>query len=248
MKYYFFGILMALLAVTGCGDSSSTAGGPGTKNANAKPPLIGQLDDTFTLSTSSVAIKQAEVATTTIGIKRGTNFAQDVSVSFTDFPKGVTVEPVTSSLKSSATDAKFNLTAGEDTVPGEYVVKVIGHPVKGGDAIGQFTLTVGKKDTFTLNVPFWTTALKQGEAKAVTISITRDSKFDQDVTLKFDGLPKGITADPAGMMIKNGEMSVSFSLKADADATLGDFAATVTGHPMKGADASHPFKFTIAKK
>jgi hypothetical protein len=90
--------------------------------------------------------------------------------------------------------------------------------------------------------------LKQGEVKAVTVTITRDKKFDQDVTLKIDGLPKGVTANPAGAVIKNGEADVSFSLKADADAALGDFAVTVIGHPSKGADASHPFKFSIAKK
>jgi hypothetical protein len=109
-------------------------------------------------------------------------------------------------------------------------------------------LTVGKKDTFTLSVPFWTTALKQGEAKAVSITIARDKRFDQDVTLRMEGLPKGISVEPTGVVIKSGETSGNFSLKADADAPLGDFAVTVTGHPAKGADASHSFKFTVAKK
>ena len=64
----------------------------------------------------------------------------------------------------------------------------------------------------------------------------------------FDGLPKGVTVEPAGSVIKNGDAEAKFVLKAAADAALGDFAVNVTGHPMKGADATHEFKFTVAKK
>lgn len=248
MKYLLFGILAASLAATGCGDSADKAGGPGASNPNAKAPLVGRADDTFSLSTKSVTVKQGDAAPTMVGIKRGTNFAQDVTVSFADIPKGVTANPAGPVIKSSDTEATFNLTAGDDAVPGEYTVKVSGRPTAGADATNHFTLTVGKKDTFTLSVPFWPTALKQGEAKAVTVSISRDKAFDQDVTLRFDGLPKGVTADPDGAVIKNGEKDVSFSLKADTAAALGDFAVTIIGHPSKGADATHVFKFAIAKK
>ena len=97
-------------------------------------------------------------------------------------------------------------------------------------------------------MPFWTTGLKQGEAKAVTIGLTRDKRFDQDVTLSFAGLPKGVTVEPAGAVVKHGDADAKFSLKAADDAALGDFAVVVTGHPTKGADATHEFKFTVAKK
>jgi hypothetical protein len=32
------------------------------------------------------------------------------------------------------------------------------------------------------------------------------------------------------------------------DPALGDFVVKVTGHPVKGVDATHEFKFAIAKK
>ncbi len=247
MKLYIFGILTATLAATGCGDNTSKPGGPGA-DPNVKPPLIGMTDDTFSLTTESVTVKQSDAEATTVGIKRGTNFAQDVKVSFTDLPKGVTAEPASPVIKKSETEAKFSLKAGADAVPGEYVVKVTGHPGTGGDATNQFKLTVDKKDTFTLSMPFWTTGLKQGETKAVSISINRDKRFDQDVTLKFDGLPKGVTVEPAGAVIKHGEAEAKFSMKAADDAPLGDYVVKVTGHPTKGADASHDFKFDVAKK
>lgn len=248
MKYSIFSLLMLSLLTVGCEKDTGKAGGPGATSADEKPPLVGLKDNTFTFSSDSVTVKQSETTPTTVEIKRGTNFAQDVSVSFTDLPKGVTANPASPKIKSSETEAKFNLVATEDAKPGEYTVKMTGHPATGSDATNQFTLTVGKKDTFTLSTPFWTTSMKQGETKVVIITISRDMKFDQDVTLNIDGLPKGLTADPAAPVIKNGEKEVSFTLKADADATLGDFAAMLTGHPTKGADVSHPFKFTIAQK
>jgi hypothetical protein len=97
-------------------------------------------------------------------------------------------------------------------------------------------------------MPFWTTGIKQGEAKDFSITINREKEFDQDVTLKFNGLPKGVTVEPGDALNKNGQGEAKFVLKASNDASLGDFAINVTGHPTKGVDVSHEFKFTVAKK
>jgi len=240
------GLALAAVGLAGCGKDGS-AGGPGA-TAGAKPPLYGQADDTFNLTASSVTLKQGDAMPGTIGIKRGTNFDQDVTLAFADVPKGVTFDPVGPVLKSAETEAKFTLTAGDDAAPGDYTVKVTGHPAKGGDATNQFKLTVAKKDTFTLSMPYWTTGLKQGETKSVTIGIKRDNRFDQDVALSFANLPKGVTIEPAGSVIKNGDADAKFNFKAADDAALGDFAVMMTGHPAKGADATHEFKFSVAKK
>ena len=238
---------LASVVLVGCNHDGS-AGGPGAIASGAKPPLYGQANDTFNLTAPSVALKQGDAAAGAIGIKRGTNFEQDVTLAFTDIPKGVTLDPAGPVIKSAETEAKFTITAGDDATPGDYVVKVVGHPAQGGDATNQFKLTVAKKDTFTLSVPFWTTGFKQGEAKAVSISIARDKRFDQDVQLSFTALPKGITVEPASPVIKNGETESKLIFKAADDADLGDFAVIMTGHPTKGADATHEFKFTVAKK
>jgi hypothetical protein len=241
-------LALAAIAFAGCDQKASTAGGPGATNPSAKPPLYGEADNTFNLTASSISVKQGDAAQGTIGIKRGTNFAQDVTLAFENLPKGITLDSSALAIKSGGSDAQFKLTATDDVAPGEFTINVVGHPTKGGDATIQFTLTVAKKDSFTLSMPFWTTSLKQGETKAVSIAITREKRFDQDVTFKFDGLPKGITVEPASAVIKNGEPEAKFVLKATDDAALGDFSVMVTGHPMKGADASHEFKFTVARK
>lgn len=239
---------IATVVFAGCEHKGSTAGGPGATDPTAKPPFFGEADNTFNLTASSVSIKQGDTAQGKISIKRGTNFDQDVTLAFENMPKGIALDPTGPVIKSGGMDAMFKLTANDDVAPGEFTIKVIGHPAKGGDATSQFALSVAKKDSFTLSMPFWTTGLKQGEAKVFSITINREKRFDQDVTLKFAGLPKGITVDPTGSVIKNGETEAKFVLKASDDAALGDFAINVTGHPTKGADVSHEFKFTIAKK
>ena len=52
------------------------------------------------------------------------------------------------------------------------------------------------EDTFSLSVPTFSTTLKQGESKTVTISIKRGKNFDEDVNLGFTTVPKGVTIDP----------------------------------------------------
>jgi uncharacterized membrane protein len=242
-------LAFAAVSLAGCDKKSgATVGGPGAMDPAVKAPLFGEADNTFELTASSISLKQGDTTQGTIGIKRGTNFAQEVTLSLQDLPKGVAVAPSGLAIKSGATDAAFTLTVSDDAALGDFTVKVIGHPTSGKDAVKQFSLTVAKKDSFTLGMPFWTTALKQGETKDVSISINRDKKFDQDVTLKFEGLPKGVTVEPMGGTIKNGEPEAKFALKASDDAAPGDYTINIIGHPAKGVDASHAFKFTLAKK
>jgi len=103
-------------------------------------------------------------------------------------------------------------------------------------------------DTFSLSLPTGSTSIKQGESKTVTISITRGKNFDEDVGLKLQDAPKGITLDPAAPMIKHGDKETKVTIKAADDAALGDHTIHVVGHPTKGADATGDFKITVDKK
>jgi uncharacterized membrane protein len=103
-------------------------------------------------------------------------------------------------------------------------------------------------DTFTLDPPSLATKLKQGESKAVAIGINRGKNFDQDVKLKFENLPKGLSIEPSNSVIKHGETEAKLTIKATDDAAVGEFAIKVTGHPAKGPDASNELKVTVAMK
>lgn len=104
------------------------------------------------------------------------------------------------------------------------------------------------EDTFSLTVPSLSTKLKQGESKVVDIGIKRGKNFDQDVALKFDGVPQGVTIDPASAVVKHGDTETKITVKAADDAAVGDFTVKVTGHPAKGADATNDLKLTVEKK
>lgn len=104
------------------------------------------------------------------------------------------------------------------------------------------------EDTFSLSVPTFATKIKQGESKAVSVGISRGKNFDEDVALKFDNLPKGVTVEPSDAVIKHGDKEAKLTFKAADDAALGDFAVKVIGHPEKGGDATNELKLTVQKK
>jgi hypothetical protein len=249
MKSLFTGFLLLTLAtLPGC--TQGTPGGPGTTEAGGKKPAFGQADDTFNLSVPvlSLSIQQGVRSETAIGIKRAKNFDEDVALTFTELPAGVTVEPMGPILKHGDLESKITFQATEDAPLGDFRIKVIGHPSKGSDAHVEFKLTVAAKDSFKLTMPLLTTSLKQGEAKTVTIGIKRDKTFDQDVAVTFADLPTGVTAEPATSVVKHGDADAQVTLSAAADAALGNFTVKFTGHPAKGADASNELKLTIVKE
>jgi len=123
-----------------------------------------------------------------------------------------------------------------------------GGPGAGGGTPNSKPLIGQADNTFTLSPPTLSTSLKQGEAKNVTIGIKRGKDLDEDVTLKLDGLPNGVTAEPASPMIKHGDKEVVISLKAADDAALGDHTIKVSGKPTKGTEAMSEFKITVKQK
>jgi hypothetical protein len=104
----------------------------------------------------------------------------------------------------------------------------------------------GESDkTFTLSVPTLATSIEQGETKDVTIGVRRGRNFEEDVSVELSGLPEGVTAEPAKILIMKSERDATVKLHADAAAAVGDFTVKVTGHPTQGLDASNDLKLTI---
>jgi len=94
MKRSSAGVLatvMGMVAFTGC--SQAVPGGPGVTTPTQKPPAYGEVDRTFNLTVPhmSTTIHQGETKEVSIGIERGKNFEEDVTLEFADGPKGVTL-------------------------------------------------------------------------------------------------------------------------------------------------------------
>ena len=85
-----------------------------------------------------------ETKTLSIGIKRGNNFQEDVTLKFADVPQGVTVDPASPVIKQGETETKITLKAATDASLGDFTIKLTGHPTKGSDASHEFKITVAK--------------------------------------------------------------------------------------------------------
>jgi len=145
-------VASALICLFGC--TQGTPGGPGvqtpvgSQSQTANKPVIGEARETFSLKLPMLAtsLKQGESKSATISIQRGTNFDDDVQLSFTEIPTGVTLDPVNPMLKHDDKEVKINITAAADAAIGDFTVKVSGHPSKGGpDAVNEFKLDISAK-------------------------------------------------------------------------------------------------------
>ncbi len=106
-----------------------------------------------------------------------------------------------------------------------------------------------EENTFRISAgPIFGEGIKQGEQKVDSISISRGKNFDQDVTLKFENVPSGVSVSPASPVIKKSENKVEITLKATDEAALGTHTIKVLGHPSTGADATADLKVTVHKK
>jgi hypothetical protein len=131
--------LVALFAFVGCHTGSS--GGPGVTDSSKETSVV-KPDESFTLGMSKVSIQQGETKTVAIPINRTLNFDEDVALSFTGLPKGITLGESHPVIKRSDTEARLPLIAAEDTALGDFSVKVTGHPTRGADAVNELKITV----------------------------------------------------------------------------------------------------------
>jgi uncharacterized membrane protein len=154
MKKLFTSLaLLSLVSLVGCGGPSGTGvtnkvGGPGAKgDTDRSGSVVGQKDNTFSLDTPNLEtnIKQGESKVIEIGISRGTNFDQDVTLSFADVPKGVSLDPSSPVLKKSEKNVKVTVKAADDAAIGHHVIKVTGKPASGPEASNTFKLEVKQK-------------------------------------------------------------------------------------------------------
>jgi hypothetical protein len=90
--------------------------------------------------------------------------------------------------------------------------------------------------------------IKQGETDDVKVTIKRDGGWDEDVSVKFDNLPKGVKVSAGGDKIAKASTDGTFTLAADADAEPVDNHAVTLKVKGGGIEADHALKITVKKK
>ncbi len=136
---------MAIVACSGC--SQAIPGGPWVTKSSQSRPVYGEADNTFNLSVPhmSTTLHQGGAKEVAIGIERGKDFGEDVTLKFADGPKGVTLASANPVIMHGASEAKVTLKATDDASLGDFTVKVTGRPTKGADATNELKITVAKK-------------------------------------------------------------------------------------------------------
>lgn len=105
------------------------------------------------------------------------------------------------------------------------------------------------RETFSLQTPVVSTAIKRGETKSIMIAVSRGSEFKDNVEVTFSGIPAGVSLTPSTPTLGADDKSLKIDIEAGSDAEVGDFTVLVIGHPTNGgADATNHLKFSVAAK
>jgi len=106
---------------------------------------------------------------------------------------------------------------------------------------GGMTKDVG----FKIAVPTLGTDVKQGEVRAVTVSLQRGESFKQDVKLQIQA-SKGISVEPTDVLVKASESpDVQVRIAATKDTALGAYIVSVKGTPKTGEPTSTAFTVKV---
>ena len=122
-------LTLALMAVSGCKQQSPQGG-------ESK-------DERFKISVPSVKkVKQGEVQTATVSLKRGDYFKQDVELQIKT-TTGISIEPTKVWIKASdKPEVQLRITAAKDAALCEYRVFVKGTPETGEPISAEFNVKV----------------------------------------------------------------------------------------------------------
>lgn len=107
--------------------------------------------------------------------------------------------------------------------------------------------TPGTNQTFSLTTAPGATHLKPGEEKNVTITVRRDDKFTEPVTLKAESQNKAVSVDLQKTTAEAGDKEITLKVKADKEAPPGDNPVKVTGTPKTGKPTDLTVTVTVDK-
>lgn len=142
------GLLMTGALIALCGCNQGAPGGPGTASPDSTKPMMGEADNTFALDLPMLSTKldQGDTTTISVGIKRGTNFDQDVSLRFDDVPTGVSIMPDAPTIRRMDEKADITIVASDNASVGDFAVRIVGHPDSGSDATAELALSIGERE------------------------------------------------------------------------------------------------------
>jgi uncharacterized membrane protein len=105
--------------------------------------------------------------------------------------------------------------------------------------------SMSKNEGFKIAVPAFDTNLKQGEVRAVILSLQRGDSFKQDVRVQIQA-SEGISVDPTDILVKASESpDVQLRISAAKNAALGAYRVSVNAMPKTGTPTSTTFTVAV---
>ncbi len=105
--------------------------------------------------------------------------------------------------------------------------------------------TMSKDEGFKIGVPTLGTDIKQGEVRAVTVSLHRGEYFKQEVKMQIQA-SEGISVEPTDVLVKASESpDVQLRIAATKNTALGAYRVSVKGTPKTGEPTSTGFTVKV---
>jgi hypothetical protein len=126
---------------------------------------------------------------------------------------------------------------------------LIGFTIGCGNTTTTSGTTISTRTGETVTKKLSVTAAKEqtisrGSTDKVTVSVNRDN-FNDPVVISFTGLPAGVEVVEKDMTIASSASSITLTLKASAEAALGEHNVTINAEAGNLPKNTQAFKLTI---
>jgi uncharacterized membrane protein len=102
-----------------------------------------------------------------------------------------------------------------------------------------------RDEGFKVVIPTFDTHVKQGEVRAVTVSLQRGAYFKQEVKLQIQA-SEGISIDPTDVLVKASESpDVQVRITTTKNTALGAYRVSVNATPKTGKPTSTAFTVKV---
>ena len=104
---------------------------------------------------------------------------------------------------------------------------------------------MSKDEGFKIQVPMFTTDIKQGDRQTINVTVRRGELFKQDVRLEMKA-SQGISVTPANVLVKASDApEVPLQIMAPRNAALGEYRIYVKRTPQTGEPTSIEIKVKV---
>ena len=208
------------------------SGGRSWHHAHLTQFALGVIDSspfTVELEPPSIPISQSGELKLRVRVKRQNGFEGAIDIQPDWYPNGISGGGAVT-IAAGETEAEYSLSASSRATPGTWKM-TMNATTTGGDAysgVGRIRvssnvveLTVGSPH---VALAFKPCAVRRGQVATVRCDVTQLQPFQQPARARLVGLPKGVVVVGGPYLLRPGDKTIVFMLRASPQALLGRYA------------------------